>query len=158
MNRIKTEQTVRKMFQPDKKTVLMCIGSVLCGDDAAGMVIADKLAGSGIDVFACSTAPENFTGAVRELKPETVILIDAAGMGMKPGEVGFPDPEDIGGISFSTHMLPLKFMVDYFRALLKCSVYIIGIEPSDCSMGAEMSAEVEKTADELSGIIRAAAL
>ena len=144
------------MFQPDKKTVLMCIGSVLCGDDAAGMVIADKLAGSGIDVFACSTAPENFTGAVCDMKPDTVILVDAAAMGMQPGEVGFPDPEDIGGVSFSTHMLPLKFMVDYFRELLDCSIYIIGIEPADCSMGSEMTDEVKKTVNELSGIIKAA--
>ena len=54
------------------KTVVLGAGSVLCGDDAAGMLVVEliqKAIGENTDCLlplAGSTAPENFSGVIRD--------------------------------------------------------------------------------------------
>lgn len=137
----------------DKKTAILCIGNILCGDDAAGMKIAERISGLCKEnevVFACSSAPENFTGAVKDFMAEKVLLIDAACMGKEPGTISLIKPEEIAGVSFSTHMLPLKYMTDYLKASLSCEILLAGIEPCDCSPGTEMSEAVKSAVEEFS--------
>ena len=55
--------------------VLLGIGNPLHADDGAGPKLADMLAGTpGVTAFNCGTAPENFTGLVRRLDPDLLIL------------------------------------------------------------------------------------
>ena len=143
-----------------RRTAFLCIGNMLCSDDAAGMRIGELIrsaaAAGGYLVCQCSTAPENFTGELRSFAPESVILIDAAHMTRAPGTV-FVIPEgDIKGASFSTHMLPLNILTDYIRQEICSETAVIGIQPVSCEAGTGMCAGVEQAVRELSAeIIRA---
>ena len=90
--------------------LVMCIGNRDGGDDAIGPYIADKLKDKSMDfiVLDCSTVPENFTSVVKRYKPRNLIIIDAAEMGLNPGEMRIVQKEKIGAMHISTHDIPIS--------------------------------------------------
>jgi hydrogenase 3 maturation protease len=134
-------------------------GSCLMADDAAGVMITDALierfgpCPGRFAVFSGGTAPECFTGEIKKFKPDLVLLIDAADMGLSPGEIKSIEPADVAGVSFSTHMLPLKVMLDYLNKEIGCRTAILGIQPESLEFGREMSKEVVQTAQLIKGAL-----
>jgi hypothetical protein len=91
------------------RVVLLGVGSDLRGDDAAGMMAAERLSHTPkLNVLLGGTAPENLTGEIKKLKPSHLLIVDAAEMKAEAGTIRLLTPEEIGGFSFSTHALPLK--------------------------------------------------
>lgn len=138
------------------KTLFLCVGSELREDDGAGMYIAERISAICTDevyVIAGGTAPENFTGLIRRFAPRTIVVIDAAHMGLCAGEYMQIMPEDISGDSFSTHMLPLPIMLHYLEADCDCAVCYIGIQPEKTGYGLGLSERVRVGADRLSDTI-----
>jgi len=141
----------------------MGIGAVDKADDGAGLIVAKKVEAGlkkrrtkqKVQILLGCTAPENFTGVINKFKPNHLILVDCADISETPGTISFIEPENVGGISFSTHMLPLKIMVDYIQQSIKCKVIILGIQPKDIAYGAKMTPEIKKAAGELSAAILA---
>lgn len=142
MDRVVSERIARAA-EPGARVAVMCVGSVLCGDDAAGMLLAPLIRPAaekaGALVAECSTAPENFSGVVREYRPDTLFLVDAARMGLEPGGVRVVPEEEIAGVSVSTHMMPLKFLIGYLKRLTGCSCALIGVQPACCEPAASPS-------------------
>lgn len=126
--------------------LVMCIGNPEGGDDAAGPYIADKLKETDIDVIDCGITPENYTSVVKQKKPKTLIIIDAADMGLKSGEIRIVPKEKIGVMTISTHGIPVSVLMKYLEQYVK-KVILIGIQPKN--MSGEMTDVVRKNADEL---------
>jgi hydrogenase 3 maturation protease len=101
-----------------KRIAALGVGSELRADDVAGILVSQKLDKDAkrisraieLKVFLGYTAPENLSGEIKKFKPTHVMIIDTADIGKKPGEVALFTPEDSGGISFSTHKLPIKVL------------------------------------------------
>jgi hydrogenase 3 maturation protease len=83
--------------------LLLGIGNPRHGDDALGPVFARAFRHPGWRCFNAATAPENFTGLVRRLHPDTLVLLDAADLGMPPGTLQRLDPSAIASGDFGTH-------------------------------------------------------
>jgi len=142
-----------KFFNGERVAVLG-IGSELCGDDSAGMLCSAMLQRElaqyeDILILSASTAPENFTGQICDFKPSSLILIDAADLGLNVGEIGIINPADIKGISFSTHMLPLSMLVQYFAMTVHCPIGILGIQYKQKGFGDQVSQEVQATVGDI---------
>lgn len=136
------------------RTVICGIGNKMKGDDAIGSVIANELKkevrGEHILVMDCGSAPENFTGKIKSFNPNHIVIIDAVKMGRDPGYVNRVEPEDIHGLLFSTHQVPLRMLIKYIQSELpETKVSFIGIEPKHTSFGADMSEEVKQAMEEL---------
>lgn len=141
------------------KIVVLGIGSDLRGDDAAGVIVAKNLEKNpppGIVAINGGTAPENFTGKIKKLKPSYLLIIDAVEMKEPPGTIKLIGINDIGGYSFSTHALPLKVMIGFLVQDWPCEIIIIGVQPKRISFGAPISKEVETAAEAVAEAIRAA--
>lgn len=140
-------------FSDGKRYAVMGVGSELRNDDAAGMHFAKTLAAlrseERLTVLEGSTAPENFTGVIKAFKPDLLFIVDAAFMGLEVGEIRLLDGGSIGGISFSTHMLPLPLMLDYLEAECGCRTVILGIQPQNTEQGLEMCEAVRRAAERL---------
>jgi len=148
---------LKKKLEHAKKIAVLGIGSELRADDAAGLLVAEelkKIKNSKIKVFLGSTAPENLTGEVIKYKPTHIIIIDSADADQKPGSILLVNPEEVGGVSFSSHMLPVKMIVDYLLESLKCEIIIIGIQPKILTFGETISKEVKKSIKQVSDVIR----
>lgn len=123
------------------------------GDDGAGNFIAARIRGPGWIALDCGTVPENFTGKVREISPELLVLVDAADMGITPGEFRVVAPEYIDDVAFGTHALPLRLLIDYVRPHAG-RILFIGIQPEQIDLGAGLSPGVKQGALRLARLIQ----
>ena len=145
------------------KIAVLGIGSEFRADDAAGTLVVHSIrknlkSPARLKTFSGETAPENLTGEIKSYKPAHIIIIDTADIKQKPGTVLLLDQKDLGaGVSFSTHKLPAKILMDYFERSLKCSITFIGIQPKLLAFGKSVSKEVKKSIKGISyAIIEAA--
>lgn len=149
------EEYLDERIKNASKVAILGAGSVLKADDAAGMLLIEKLGKLlGEDypqvlLVGGSTAPENFTGLIKSFAPQHLFLVDAALIEEEPGAIGVIDPEQIKAVSFSTHMLPFPIVVDYLQQHTGCQVSIIGIQPKSTRMEDNLCDEVEASVDEL---------
>ena len=134
------------------RVAVLGIGHELCGDDAAGIILARELnarAGiyEGLLALETGPAPENFTGTVRRFSPDLVLLVDAAQMDGAPGEIRWLDWQNLSGISASTHTMPLDIIVAYLTAELGCQAGFLGIQPAGNAVGAPLSPQVQEAVE-----------
>ena len=115
-----------------KKTVILCVGNRQGGDDAVGPYIADRLnkyQSKNLIIIDAGIAPENFTGVVKNHKPERLIIVDAIEMDLYPGEIRNVPPDRIGVMHVSTHGIPLSVLIKYFSQYID-TIMLIGIQPT----------------------------
>ena len=135
-------------------TVVMCIGNREGGDDAIGPYIADQLQPhqtADLVVIDCGTVPENYTGVVKEYKPELLIIIDAVDMGMSPGDIRIVPPDRIGIMHISTHGIPLSVLITYFKEYIP-TIVLLGIQPQ--TMSGAMSSIVKRSANQIVDVLQ----
>jgi hydrogenase 3 maturation protease len=148
------KKTLKIKLEGAGQVLVLAVGSELRGDDAAGILVGKNLqkscSGPRLEILFGGSAPENLTGEIKKLRPSHLIIVDSAEMGLKPGSVKLIAPDEVGGYSFSTHVLPLKIMVDYLLKHFACEIIIIGIQPKNLDFGASVSPEVEAAARKVS--------
>ena len=144
-----------------RRVAVLGCGSSLRGDDGLGALVAERLAdtqlireqfdgmraSARIGVFRGDTAPENFSGEIKNFGPDVLLVVDTANMGLPPGTAALIPTEEIGGVSFSTHRLPLRIMLDYLRRETGCRVYLLCVQGATLAFGADMTPEVLSSAD-----------
>jgi hydrogenase 3 maturation protease len=137
------QKTLRQLLSdslitnPSARIAILGVGNELNGDDAVGPKIVHSLQNyqakgkitRPVLLVDTGLAPENFVGLLRGQNPGLVVLIDAAQMGLLPGEIRWLSAEEIDGFSASTHTLPLSILSGYLEKELGCKVEILGIEP-----------------------------
>jgi hydrogenase 3 maturation protease len=139
-------------------TIILGIGNRLGGDDAAGTCVVDMLnrrrqkamdsPTSEIMAIDTGTAPESYTSVIRRQRPDLLILIDAADMGLPPGALRTIAPEKINILSFSTHHIPIPMFVSYVEEFCG-KVLVIGVQPEQTETGTGISKAVHKSVKEL---------
>ena len=124
--------------------LLLGIGNPRHGDDALGPVFARAFRHPEWRCVNAATAPENFTGLVRRLHPDLLVLLDAAEFGMPPGTLRRLEPAAIRAGDFGTHAGSIGRIADY---LADCAgrVVVLGIQPADVRPGARLSPPVRAT-------------
>jgi hydrogenase 3 maturation protease len=134
-------------------TLIMCIGNRDGGDDSLGPYIADKMNKEQTNdiIIDCGTTPENYTALVKQKKPDTLILIDAAEMNQPPGTTRIIPKEKIGTMHISTHGIPLSLLMTYLEKEVP-TIIMIGIQPQH--MSGPMSSTVKKSADKLIELLK----
>jgi len=136
------------------KIALVGVGNELNGDDDAGNRIAAKLlALSTLPAFFlpinAGSIPENASGVLRRFQPDLVIFVDAADFNGAPGEIRWLEVEQIGGMSASSHTLPLPVLGQFLETELNCKVEYLGIQPERLSFDSELSPSVIQATDEI---------
>ena len=138
-------------------------GSTLRADDAAGMVVTERLAelfpqDQYPSLLFCpgETAPENYSGKIRAFAPSHLLVLDAADVGLEPGDITVIPHENVGGPTFCSHMLPLRVMINYLTDQIGASSALVGIQYQSLTFDGEMTEEVKAAVDELTGALEAA--
>lgn len=132
----------------------MGIGNSLKMDDGAGPWLIKKLKGkklkNDIDLLDAGPAPENFTGRIRRLNPETLLIVDALDLGQGPGTIRAVDIKSVKNNGFDTHSVSLKLLTDFLKNDLPgLRVLVVGIQPKNVGFGSRLSPEVEKAVESL---------
>lgn len=128
--------------------MLLGIGNPLRKDDGVGNYVASRIQAEGWEAHDCGATPENFSGMVRRLHPDLLILVDAAFMGLAAGEIAIIPKGRIRDVGLGTHQLPLDIFIDFLEDAAG-EIILIGIEPMVVEVGEGLSPEVRKGADRL---------
>lgn len=99
------------------------------------------------------SAPENFTGLIKNENPSHLLIIDAALMGTNPSNVKTIVKDELPNINASTHSMSLSYLVKYLEVDIDFDFLLIGIEPVSMNLGDEISRNVLKSADEVIDIL-----
>jgi len=159
---IHLKQQIHQRLDGAQKIAVLGIGSDMLSDDAAGLLAAQEIAkpraaaeekASKIKVFLGGACPENLTGEILKFAPTHIVIIDAADFKKEAGHTALIDPKDIDGVSFSTHRLPTKILVDYLVKSCGAAVIIIGIQPQNLSFNGMVSPAVKSAAKKLAGML-----
>ncbi|MCX5687983.1 MAG: hydrogenase 3 maturation endopeptidase HyCI [Candidatus Omnitrophica bacterium] len=136
------------------KVVMLCIGNIERGDDGLGphlaMMIKDKVS---FEVRDAGATPENWTGVVTRLKPDTIIMVDAICFEGKPGDVRIFAGEELGSGKISTHDVSLKLLIEYLKEATKANIYMLGIKPVSNEFGRGISLPIKTSLDKLAKIL-----
>jgi hydrogenase 3 maturation protease len=129
------------------RVAVLGVGNAMNGDDGAGVCVVRELAARmaatpSVLLIDGGTAPENFTGPIRQFRPDLVVEVDAAHLDQPPGTTAWIDWRDADGMSASTHTLPPSVLAHFLTTDLGCRVELIGVQPATLEMGRGLSPEV----------------
>jgi hydrogenase 3 maturation protease len=128
------------------KVVIVGIGNILRGDDGLGPVLVDRLKDKvEVSCINAGNALENHLGLISKSHPDTVLLVDAVHLGLKPGEARIVDPSRIEHAGLSTHDVSPGLFLDFLVEESRCSVFLLGVQPEKIEMGTRISETVENT-------------
>ena len=80
------------------------------------------------------------------------MVADAADMGLPGGSVRRMNLEDTGGITFSSHGIPLSVLLEPFKNSVE--IRVIGIQPERRGFGEGLSPEVSRAVQSVAQAIR----
>ena len=151
------DRELKGWFAGAKKVVVAGIGNPIRSDDYVGLKIVQNLQGkvsAKVSLLECETVPESYLLDIEALHPSHVLLVDAAVLGLKPGEAQLVDAERVADFSaVTTHVLPLKIFCQYVRQATGAKVGLLLVEPACLEFGEGLSAPVEAAAERLTKVL-----
>ena len=127
------------------RVVIAGIGNIIRGDDGLGPKLIEilKSKNANASLFDCGTAPENYIFPILSAPSDTVILIDAADIGLTPGGIKVLNLEDISGVSFSTHNPSPRLFTDLLKTGKEdLNIFVISMQPKTTALGSAISQDV----------------
>jgi len=147
------EKELKTWLSNAEKVVVAGIGNPIRMDDFVGTKIVQDLQGKvseKIYLIECETVPENFMQQIIDFNPTHVLLIDAAILGLKPGDSRLIRPERLMAFpAYSTHALPLRIFCEYLAKMTKANIALLLVEPKKADFGEGLTLEVEASAQDI---------
>lgn len=129
----------------NSNTVIVGIGNTLKGDDGAGPLVCQQLAGKiSAELIDVGTVPENYIQPITKKAPQNLLIIDAIDFGAPAGTINIFKPEQLSSFAFSTHTLSPRLFVDMIRQSINVDVYFIGIQPAQTKLGQSISEPINQ--------------
>lgn len=137
------------------KVLILGIGNPLRGDDGSGSCLIRKLEGKvKPDLLDCEDVPENYLGKIKEINPETILIIDAAHLGQEPGSLALIMPKNIETQYYSTtHHPSLKILINYLQKEIGSQIYLLVVQPKTTTFGSPISQEVNTALKKIEEIL-----
>ena len=122
---------------------IVCVGNDMCGDDAAGPAVAERLIErTPWALFNTQTVPESFLMKIVSGRPDRILLVDALNFDAPPGSVELFGSDQIEGQGPSTHgPAPLAFL-EILQMFHSCRRAVLGIQPAKVDFGEKMTEPV----------------
>jgi len=147
------QKELKAWFSDAKRVVVAGIGNPIRMDDFVGVKIVRGLRGKvseKVYLIECETVPENFIQQITDFNPTHILLVDAAVLGLKPGNSRLIKSEQLAMFPvFSTHTFPLRIFCEYVAKTTKAKVVLLLIEPKEADFGEGLTPEVEASAQEI---------
>jgi hydrogenase 3 maturation protease len=151
------EKELERWFSSAIRIVLIGIGNPIRTDDYLGLRIIEQLKGKlpeTVLLLEAETVPESYLLEIEEFKPTHVLLIDAAFLGIHPGEAIVVDAEKITDYSaITTHLLPLHIFCEYIKQATGAKIALLLVEPKSMEFGEGLTIEAQAASERLTKIL-----
>lgn len=149
---------LEKWFADAERVVVAGIGNPIRRDDFVGVKIVQDLeerVSDKVSLLECETVPESFMQEIVDIKPSHVLLIDAAILGLKPGEIRLIYPEQVSDFpAITTHVLPLRIFCEYIAKMIKAKIALLLIEPENTDFGEGLTPITQDVAKKVVTVLR----
>jgi hydrogenase 3 maturation protease len=136
------------------RVTIVGIGNVMRGDDGFGSILSNRIKGKvSAHVVNAGVTPENYLKAIRNSKPNTILLIDVADFDGGVGDIKLLKKEDIPLYGLSTHNASLALFFGFLEADTKAEVFMLAIQPGNSSINTSLSDIAEKRCQELESLL-----
>ncbi len=157
----KTGNDIRRKLKTwlagSSKIVIAGIGNPIRTDDFVGVKVVRDLREKipeNVFLIECETVPESYLQEIVEIKPSHLLLIDAAMLGLKPGETKLVNPEQIANFpAITTHVLPLRIFCEYITKNSATKIGLLLIQPGNVEFGEGLTPEVTAAADKIARLL-----
>lgn len=137
------------------KVVIVGVGNIFRGDDGFGPALVERLKGKvQATCIDAGTVPENYIGVISREKADTVLLIDAAHLDIRPGEYDILEKKDLVNYGLTTHDISPRMLIEHLERETQALICMLAVQPAHISYGVAMSDSVEKALEELSELIK----
>jgi hydrogenase 3 maturation protease len=152
------QDVLEKWFTDAGRVVIAGIGNPIRRDDFVGVKIIQDLEGKVSDkvtLLECETVPESFMQEIVDINPSHVLLVDAAILGLKPGETRLVFPEQVTNFpAITTHVLPLRIFCEFITKMTEAKIALLLIEPEDTEFGEGLTQAVQAAAEKVVVVLR----
>ncbi|MBN2357281.1 hydrogenase 3 maturation endopeptidase HyCI [candidate division KSB1 bacterium] len=144
------EQQLRDILA-NRKVVLLGVGNPDRGDDGLGPALVKKIGAiEYITCINCERVPENYTGVVREARPDVILFVDAIDFTGKPGEVVLLQSDAMQQEQrCNTHHPALSLVMDYLTGETGAQVWLLGVQPKSTTHGEPLTPEIDEVLNQL---------
>ncbi len=150
---------IKDFLKGSRKLTVLGVGNPDNGDDGVGLYVIELLKKEHlpdwVELINCERVPEHFLGKLEKMKPNRIIVVDAANMHEVPGAIAiFPQEMISQGYNFSTHTLSLTMLNDFLKeTIADLKVLYIGLQPKQTVFETNISKECKIAAEELAKVI-----
>ncbi len=156
-NEYNLQEALEEWFTGADRVVIAGIGNPIRRDDFVGVKIVQDLkekVSEKITLLECETVPESFMQEIVDINPSHVLLVDAAVLGLKPGETRLVFPEQVTDFpAITTHVLPLRIFCEYITKMTETKIALLLIEPEDTEFGEGLTPTVQAAAEKVTKIL-----
>ncbi|MFW9864177.1 MAG: hydrogenase maturation peptidase HycI [Candidatus Thorarchaeota archaeon] len=152
MTDLRIQDDLVKFIADAKKIAVLGVGNDLRSDDGLGLVIVDGLKhmqGPNLLVENVGSVPEAFASNLTDFGAEKVIMVDAADMLRPPGHIELITKDRIGGITISTHRMPLSLLMQYLEDRTGAQTLLLGVQPKNIEFGEGLSPEIQTVTEKI---------
>ena len=154
---LQVEQELKNWFSDAKKVAIAGIGNPIRSDDYVGLKIVQDLqekVSSDVLLLECETVPETYISDIQQFQPTHVLLIDAAFLNLKEGEMQLVKSDQIASFpAITTHLLPLHIFCDLIQSITGAKILLLLIQPGNIAFGEGLTLEVEETAKKVTSLL-----
>ncbi|MCD6563311.1 MAG: hydrogenase maturation protease [Thermoproteales archaeon] len=151
---MKIEEHIKELVR-SKKTLFVCMGNLLRGDDGIGSYICHKI----LEIKQCDNILivgsylENALGKIIEKRPKNIIFIDAVHTDSEEGTIIFKkiNNDDFAkNYPLTTHSIPFPLLLKFIKNELRdVEFYLLGICASHTSIGNSICSKVKESGETL---------
>ena len=132
------------------RVTVVGVGNAMRGDDGFGPHLIDSLKGkTGAKLINAGPTPENHIKDIRDSRPDTVLVVDAADLGAEAGAVRLLKKGDVPLYGISTHNASLALFFDFLKSDTKAEIYLLAVQPENCCMNSPLSDTLARRSEEL---------
>jgi len=140
----------------DRAIVLMGVGNELRGDDAFGVMLAERIEHEiATKIFVTHDLPEDYAVKAANERPDIVIILDAIDFHGEPGELHLVAARDVPPTPGVTHRPSLEMMARFLELDAGAETWVLGVQPRMDALGVgdEMSEPVARALDEVEQLL-----
>lgn len=148
----KLQRDLERFIVDARKIAVLGVGNDLRTDDGLGLVIVNglkHLEGPNLLIENVGSVPEAFASNLADFGAERVIMVDAADMLKPPGHIELVTKDRIGGITLSTHRMPLSLLMQYLEDRTGAQSIVLGVQPQSVEFGEGLTGEIQAVVEKI---------
>jgi hydrogenase 3 maturation protease len=134
----------------DRNVIILGVGDPMRGDDGFGPALVKRLQNKlQATLIDAGDVPENYLGLIDASPSDTIIVVNAADIGGKPGEAALLQTGQLDTATLTTHNPGLRLFAKVLRSTTRAEVVVLAVQPEMTAFGAPLTPRLNAALERL---------